>query len=67
MNQPPAQFDYFMLQTRSEGRADGFVVGGIVEHLGTGEKRSFQSADELARLLHYWHLEHTQERWIPNE
>lgn len=29
-------------------------IAGLVEHLGTGEKRSFSSGDELLRLVGSW-------------
>lgn len=32
----------------------GAALSGQVERLGTGEKQSFQSWDELQRLVHGW-------------
>lgn len=50
-------FSYFMVRLR---HADGGAppadasIAGLVEHLGTGEKRSFSSGDELLRLVGAW-------------
>jgi hypothetical protein len=52
-NQPEPRFDYFMLRvSRSEHEPDLFE--GQVERLGSGEKRRFESGDELLRLVADW-------------
>ena len=48
------QYGYFVLQARATRTPDGFEIGGILENLGTGEKRSFEGCDALARLLDAW-------------
>jgi hypothetical protein len=49
----PGGFDYYMLRlARSDRPGDG--TAGLVERLGTGEKRGFQSADELITVLTEW-------------
>ncbi len=50
---------YFMVQldVRFEAQrqpTEGQALSGVVERLGTGDKRPFGSADELARLLWQW-------------
>jgi hypothetical protein len=44
------QLSYFMLRIRRS--ADGStILGGMIERLGTGEKRSFDSCEELIDLI----------------
>lgn len=51
--EPPVAFEYYMLRlSRSGYPAD--ALAGQVERLGTGEKRRFDSAEELVRLLALW-------------
>lgn len=51
-NQPEVPgFDYFVVRTR-RGVADS--LAGLAERLGTGEKRAFESGDQLLRLLERW-------------
>jgi hypothetical protein len=48
-------FSYFMLRLqRSEAADAASVVTGIVQQLSTGEKRTFDDADELLALLLAW-------------
>lgn len=50
-------FSYFMIRLRHAdggGPAADASIAGLVEHLGTGEKRSFSSGDELLRLVGAW-------------
>ena len=47
---PAARYGYFVLQTR----ADRGGVSGVLENLTTGEKRRFESSQELMALVHRW-------------
>jgi hypothetical protein len=45
-------FDYFMVRvTRTE---DAAQLAGLVERLGTGEKRSFSTGQQLLGLVAEW-------------
>jgi hypothetical protein len=47
------RFEYFMIRvTRSYKDPDR--VSGLVERLGSGEKRSFQTGDQLLRMVGGW-------------
>lgn len=47
------RLDYFMVRlARREHEPDR--LAGLVERLATGEKRAFDSADELVRLVGEW-------------
>lgn len=46
--------DYFMIRVQRAGVVAAPAVAGMVERLATGEKRSFQSGDELLRLVSDW-------------
>ncbi|HWN19851.1 MAG TPA: hypothetical protein VNO19_13135 [Gemmatimonadales bacterium] len=47
------RFEYFMIRvTRSDQDPDR--VSGLVERLGSGEKRSFQTGDQLLRMVGGW-------------
>jgi hypothetical protein len=47
------RFDYFMIRlTRSETEPDR--VAGLVERLVSGEKRSFETGEQLVRLVGGW-------------
>ncbi len=49
----PERLDYFMIRlARREHEPDR--VAGLVERLATGEKRGFDTADELIRLVVAW-------------
>lgn len=49
----PERFEYFMIRlTRSEH--DPERVAGLVERLGSGEKRSFESGDQLLQMVGGW-------------
>jgi hypothetical protein len=52
MTQPPGQFDYFVLRL-IRSRPSGPITG-LAERLRTGEKRSFDSGDQLLRLIDAW-------------
>jgi hypothetical protein len=46
----PERFEYFMLRvTRSAHHPDR--LAGLVERLGSGEKRSFDTGEQLIRLV----------------
>jgi hypothetical protein len=49
-----SRFAYFVLQTRIEHGDDGVSLSGVLEDLGTGEKRAFTGGDGLARLVADW-------------
>lgn len=47
------RFEYFMIRvTRSDKDPDR--VAGLVERLGSGEKRSFETGDQLLRMVGGW-------------
>ncbi len=48
------RFGYFVLQTRTEWQEGTLRIAGVVENLASGEKQSFESADDLARVLREW-------------
>jgi hypothetical protein len=49
----PERFEYFMIRlTRSD--KDPERVAGLVERLGSGEKRSFETGDQLLRMVGGW-------------
>ena len=47
-------YGYFVLQARATRGPQGIEINGILENLGTGEKRSFEGCDALAQLLDTW-------------
>lgn len=47
-------FGYFVVQMRATQDTTGVEVTGVLEDLGTGEKRTFSSGDGLARLVSEW-------------
>lgn len=50
-------FDYFMVRvTRT---ADEEPLAGLVERLGTGEKRSFSTGQQLLGLVAAWSVAHS--------
>lgn len=46
--------EYFMIRIHSNPDQDPPAIAGAIEHLGTGEKRSFGSGEELLSLLGSW-------------
>ncbi len=46
-------FEYYMLRLSRSGHQPD-ELAGQVERLGTGEKRRFESAQELVRLVALW-------------
>ncbi len=47
------RFEYFMIRvTRSDKDPDR--VSGLVERLGSGEKRTFETGDQLLRMVGGW-------------
>lgn len=52
-NTVPDRFDYFMIRlAQRAGEPDR--VAGQIERLGTGEKRSFESGEQLLGLFGTW-------------
>ena len=50
---PPPRFDYLMLRlVRSDGEPE--LISGLAEALRTGEKRSFETGDQLLQLIAEW-------------
>ena len=50
-------FSYFMIRVHHEGGESGLgaaELAGVVERLGTGEKRAFGSGRELVELVSAW-------------
>jgi hypothetical protein len=45
---------YFVLQARFRAVGTEFLVSGVLENLATGDKRTFQSPEELPGLLVAW-------------
>ena len=66
-NQPleaPERLDYFMVRlARREG--DPERVAGLVERLATGEKREFDTADQLVRLVVAWNSSDSNMDGVP--
>ena len=47
------RFEYFMIRvTRSDRDPDR--ISGLLERLGTGEKRPFETGDQLLRMVGGW-------------
>jgi hypothetical protein len=56
LDQPPEgpeRLDYFMVRLARRDDAPK-QVAGLVERLATGEKRGFDTADQLVRLVTAW-------------
>jgi hypothetical protein len=47
------RFDYFMVRLSRSDRVPNRVAG-LVERLGSGEKRSFETGEQLVRLVGGW-------------
>ncbi|MEP6573167.1 MAG: hypothetical protein ABJD11_10750 [Gemmatimonadota bacterium] len=45
---------YFVVRVRRTSGTLAGEVSGVVERLGSGEKREFQSSQELARVVEEW-------------
>ena len=48
------RFGYFTVQVRVARSADSVELTGVVEELGTGEKRAFTGERELAQVVAAW-------------
>ncbi len=46
-------FDYFVIRLRRSAAEPG-VIAGLVERLGSGEKRAFTTAEHLVALVAGW-------------
>lgn len=55
---PSIQFRYYMIRVQTPANAaptdDSPELSGVVERLGSGEKRDFSDAAELVRLVTAW-------------
>ena len=45
---------YFVIQVRAARGPIGMELTGVLENLGTGEKRFFEGGEALAKLIHEW-------------
>lgn len=52
------RFDYFMIRI-SQRRGDPERIVGLIERLGTGEKRSFETGAQLLKLVAAWQAGHS--------
>ena len=50
----PDRLSYFMLRIRRVATDPAADCAGVVERLGTGEKRTFKGSTELAQLIEEW-------------
>ena len=50
----PERLGYFLVRVRRPATGGAGEFAGLVERLGTGEKRAFQTGDELARVVEEW-------------
>ncbi len=48
------RFEYFMIRVRRSDK-DPERVAGLVERLGSGEKRSFETGDQLLQMVGGWY------------
>jgi hypothetical protein len=50
------EFRYFMLRLRvgAEAATARTMVAGVVERLGSGERRDFSNAEELVQVMTTW-------------
>lgn len=54
MTELKAGVAYFLIRLQPPPAEDPRSVAGMVERMGTGEKRGFQSGEELLHLLTAW-------------
>lgn len=47
-------FDYFMVRSQQRDGSPPRTLSGVIERLGTGEKRPFRTTGELLRLMEGW-------------
>lgn len=47
-------YSYFMLQARVTRGPEGIKLTGVLENLGTGEKRPFDGSDAVVRMIEDW-------------
>ncbi len=50
----PDQFVYFMIRLRLPVGATRDELDGVIERIGTGEKRRFRGREQLLRLVDRW-------------
>lgn len=53
MNDPIPTFDYFVVRLNRTD-PDPIRITGLVERLGSGEKKPFDTAEHLTRLISTW-------------
>ena len=53
-DQSVPDFSYFMVRIQRADAARPAAVSGVIERLGTGEKRSFADGTQLLELLGSW-------------
>ena len=51
---PVATLGYFVVRVRRASTAEAGQISGIVERIGSGEKRQFASSEELGRVVEEW-------------
>jgi hypothetical protein len=51
--EPPRGFDYFVLRLSRSDR-EPTRVSGLIERLGSGEKRWFYTGEQLTQLVALW-------------
>jgi hypothetical protein len=49
-----AGFDYFVVRVKRPSGSQPAQVAGLVELIGSGEKRPFDTAEHLVRLVTLW-------------
>jgi hypothetical protein len=50
----PHRLGYFIVRVKSPATHGSGECAGLVERLSTGEKRTFRTSDELARVVEEW-------------
>jgi hypothetical protein len=50
----PHRLGYFIVRVRSSATHGSGECAGLVERLSTGEKRTFRTSEELARVVEEW-------------
>jgi hypothetical protein len=51
--EPGLDFEYFVVRLSRSGSEPG-RVSGLIERLGSGEKRWFNTGEQLLRLVTFW-------------
>lgn len=53
-------YGYFVLKLRLVPESDPPVCAGVIEPFGTADRRKFENAEELLRLLSAWASDSTK-------